>query len=435
MLDRLLIKQSSAQNRNWIGRLNGARPYGRSIAVDSDGNSYIAGSYQDTAGTISVQMFLTKYDISGTLQWSKQIGNSSGNVSDEAYSVAVDGSGNVYLAGNFVSSSLNYFSVIKLNNAGNILWQRRVSTSDRMYAYSVAVDSGGNVYAVGASNLGGAPLVKYNSSGTLQWQRRIGTATAVVGYGVGVDSSGNVYVTGKGSSLYFVIKYNSSGTLQWQRQLTSGGGNNFGVKIAVSPSGDVYLGGSTTSYSTLFIAKYDTSGNIQWQRKLSGTNDAGGQDIAIDVNGNAYINGYCYLGTSGGFSVNGYLIAKYNSSGALQWQRIIKRTGLGANLTGCGVSVDSIGNFYVTGYATPNDGSGLPFAALSAKLPDNGSLTGTYTVGNFTDLNYGAASFTDAAGTLVDAVGTLADAAGSYSSSASTLPISDSTLTSTVTTI
>jgi hypothetical protein len=151
---------------------------------------------------------VVKYNSSGTKQWTKQLGSSS---SDVAYGVAVDSSGNVYAAGSTQgaldgsNAGVNDLFVVKYNSSGTKQWTKQLGTSGEDFAYGVAVDSSGNVYVTGytegaldGSNAGGRDLfvVKYNSSGTKQWTKQLGTSSGDAAFGVAVDSSGNVYAAG-----------------------------------------------------------------------------------------------------------------------------------------------------------------------------------------------------------------------------------------------
>ena len=69
------------------------------MAVDSSGNVYAAGYTEgalDGSNAGGWDLFVVKYNSSGTKQWTRQLGTSS---DDWAYGVAVDSSGNVYAAG------------------------------------------------------------------------------------------------------------------------------------------------------------------------------------------------------------------------------------------------------------------------------------------------------------------------------------------------
>ena len=367
----------------WITNLGG-----RGVAVDGSGNVYVTG--RDTSiGQGSHEIYLVKHNSSGVIQWQRSLG---GTASDYGQGVAVDSSGGVYIGG--ITSSAgqgsNDMMIAKYNSSGVIQWQRTLGTSGNDQGHYVATDSSDNVYLCGTSATSGAGMeeliiAKYNSSGTIQWQRRLGGSANDVAYGVATDSSNNVYVCGSTRSNssntdVLIAKYNSSGTIQWQRLLYGSSGSDIARRIATDSSGNVYISGYTNSIgqgnADFLIAKYNTSGTLQWQRIIGGPVSEYSYGIAVDSSGDVYLGG----STSSIISYdNDIFLAKYNSSGVIQWQRQLTFD----YDTLYDLTIDDSGSLYITG--------GL----ATAKLPTDGSLTGTY--GSYT---YAAASLTEAASTL-----------------------------------
>ena len=301
----------------------------------------------------------------------------------------------------------------------------------------MVVDGSGNVYVVGSTGSSGAGgndllIAKYNTSGSIQWQRTLGGTDTDGGYGIAVDGSGNLYVagytrsTGAGGADILIAKYNTSGSIQWQRTL-GGTSEEFSNAIAVDGSGNVYVTGRTDSAGAggydLLIVKYNTSGSIQWQRTLGGTDTDAGDEIVVDGSGNVYVAGYT---NSTGAGTNDALIVKYNSSGTIQWQRTLG--GTNNDVGSGGIAVDSLGNVYVNGYTRSTGADSNVF--LIAKLPGDGSLTGTYG-----SLTYASSSLTDSASSLTDASSSLTANTSYLTDASSSLTDAASNLTSSTTTL
>ena len=172
---------------------------------------------------------------SNTKQWTKQLGTSSDDI---GRGVTTDPSGNIYMTGftkggldgNTNSGRKDIF-LVKYNSSGTKQWTKQLGTSYEDRGNGVTTDSSGNIYVIGVTGgifSGGYDifLVKFNSSGTKQWTKQFGTSSMDEGTGVTTDSSGNIYVTGStylggldgntssGSYDIFLVKYNSDGVKQ-----------------------------------------------------------------------------------------------------------------------------------------------------------------------------------------------------------------------------
>ena len=350
-------------------------------------------------------------------------------MSSGANAVAVDTSGNVYVCGFVFISGVIRSHIAKYNTSGEIQWQRQLGNSGfESEGYGIAVDSSGNAYVCGRAAESGQgsnlQIAKYNTNGTIQWQRQLSSTSNEVANAVTVDASSNVYISGYsvfGSyQALQIAKYNTSGSLQWQKVLGASGSTDANG-VTVDSSGNVYICGSyrTTGFEfSIQIAKYDTNGALQWQRSLgsNGVSDLG-RGASVDKNGNVYV-----CGSSG----SNLQIAKYDTSGTLQWQRRITASVS----VGRSIVVDTSENMYVCGNSNVSGQNSFVFA----KLPGSGAKTGTYTVGGYS-ITYASSSLTDSTSSLTDSTSSLTDAASSLSDGSSSLVDASSSLTSSITSI
>lgn len=396
---------------NFFATLDGGgNDSGQGIKFDSSGNIYVASTFS-SAGDVGV----VKYNSSGVVQWQRRLASAG---YDTGLDLALDSSLNVYVCGQSAGTML----LAKYNSSGAIQWQRTLGTTSGQ-ASAVALDSSGNPHIVGYSYFSAQEtyylvLAKYDTSGNIQWQRRLGTEFNT-GSGIAIDSSGNIFVTAESNGRIFVAKYNSSGTIQWQIKSTvSAEGRN----ITVDSSGNIYVLGKQNNPGVAIVIKMDTNGSILWQRSITPSqNNAVLDGIAIDSLFNVYVSGET-PGLSG--SGRDMLLAKFNSSGTVQWQRAL--AGHDSDYS-YAVAVDSLGSI-----AFAADTWLGSYGMLIGVVPGDGSKTGTYTVGS-QSFNYYVGNATIAASSLAFSTSSLATATPTLTSSTSTLTDSASTLTANVT--
>jgi hypothetical protein len=223
--DAFLAKyDSSTGNRVWTKQLGTTSfDIANSVAIDSNNNVYITGYTDgDLGGNTSAgsnDAFLAKYDSTGTLVWTIQLGTTA---NDEAFGVAIDSNNNVYITGHtegdlggsnagssdpfFFEATSDAFLAKYDSSTGNRVWTKQLGTSSSDQAYSVAIDSNNYVYITGYTegDLGGsnagpydAFLAKYDSStGDRVWTKQLGTSSSDQAFGVAIDSNNYVYITG-----------------------------------------------------------------------------------------------------------------------------------------------------------------------------------------------------------------------------------------------
>jgi uncharacterized delta-60 repeat protein len=362
--------RSLAPQEKWVARYNGPGNYGdwaQAIAVDGSGNVYVTGS----SGFFELDYATVKYNANGKQLWVKKY-NGPGNLHDEASAIAVDGSGNVYVTGESYGSGTGYdFATIKYNTNGEQLWQKRYdgprSTHDK--ARAIAVDDSGNVYVAGESvnsdnYYDDFATVKYSTNGKQLWVKRYdgpGNKDDLV-QAIAVDSSGNIYVTGTSYSSgtdydYATIKYSTDGKQLWVKSYNSG--RDEARAIAVDGSGKVYVTGSSCAdYGTV---KYNTNGQELWEKNYNGSGNDWDEARAITVDrlGNVYVTGL----SKGSGTDYDYATIKYSANGKQLWAKRYNGPG-NKDDKAQAIALDGSGNIYITGTSM---GSGTDYDYATIK--------------------------------------------------------------------
>lgn len=351
------VKVFSQVSREWISSYHFSSEDAKALAIDKSGNVYVTGSSGGDYATV-------KYNSSGIQQWASRY-NGTGNSTEYANAIAVDDSGNVYVTGGSIGVSLNFdYATVKYNSSGVQQWVARYNGSANSLdeAFSIALDSSGSVYVTGGS-LGSGTLndyttIKYSPAGAQQWMRGFNGSGNNADFATKVitDKSANVYVTGysrgSGSSDddFATIKYNSSGTELWVR-IYQGQGDGFdqAQSIATDESGNVYVTGRSFGDGTQYdyaTIKYNSSGDSLWVQRYNGTENSSdySRTITVDNSGNVYVTGQSYSS----FTNYDFATVKYNSTGELQWDRRFNGPGNGVENANS-MTLDDSGNVYVTG--------------------------------------------------------------------------------------
>jgi hypothetical protein len=227
------------------------------VLVDSSGNVYVTGITRSLGASNGAgDVLLLKYDSSGNLLWQKTWG---GLKDDSGQGIAMDSSGNIYVAGFAPSFGAGGYDVaiLKFDSSGTLLWQKTWGGNKDDFGYGVSVDSSGSIYVTGRTDSFGAGLsdvflLRLDSSGNLVWQKTWGGVSYDEGRGITLDSAGHIYVTGLTSSFGtgaddgVVLKFDSSGNLIGQTTWGGSGGDCVCGTPSVDSSGDIFVTGYVT---------------------------------------------------------------------------------------------------------------------------------------------------------------------------------------------
>jgi hypothetical protein len=305
--------------------------------------------------------------------------NGPGNGTDLATAIAVDMTGKVFVTGYSPGiGTANDYATIAYSNDGVALWTNRYNgppgnTNDQ--AYALALDASGNVFVTGRSSSSNSLTssdyltIKYSNAGVPLWTNRfregigVNTASTIV-----VDSNGNVIVAGT-STRYVAIAYSNDGVPLWTNRFP--GNKLFGIFTAVDADNNVLLTGATADNSSAYgTVKYNSSGVPLWTNLYAAQidfDDAQSRAVVADSNGRVFVTGYSYH--TNAFHNFLYHIATvaYSGIGIPLWTNLYSRTE-GTQDQPTAITVDTNGNVFVTGssvaggyYATLKySNSGIP---------------------------------------------------------------------------
>ena len=332
--------------------------------------------------------FLTRLNLSsGAVAWLTFFGGAG---SDRPEGIAVDGSGNLFVAGHSdgtwgapvrtYSGDLDIFAA-RFTSAGILQWNTFLGGVGWDVGTDVALGAGGSVYVSGDQASWGAPLSSgggggvarlSQADGTLQWNTFVADvansprSTALV-----TDASGMVYVAGsawtgwgnpvsgfRGGIDGYALKLSGAGTPLWHTYIGTGSDESI-EDLQVDASGHVYAIGSSSSNATwggaihphsgftdAMVVKYDPDGTRVWLTFVGGAGNDTGQGLALDKNGNVVICGYSTAAWGspvrafgGGYDA---YVARLAPDGNLQWTTFLGGAGLDVS-AGIEVTANAIG--------------------------------------------------------------------------------------------
>lgn len=367
--DILVLKLDAAGNTVWRNVFNAPSSgvdAALAMTMDASGNIYITGYAKFT--TSATDIVTIKYNAAGVIQWTANYGFTTDQY-EQGNSIVVDGSGNVFIAGQSDPDSTATVSddyvVIKYNSAGVQQWvQRTNGTGNGVDRPSkIVLDTTGNPVVTGRSdNLLNYDYltVKYNAStGVPLWSVRYDRTHNDWATDLVVNpTNGNIYVIGRSRNVdydYATVCYNASGVQQWATIYDNAIGDNRATNIGMDSTGNLYVTGqsdvgtSTVNYDITTI-KYNNAGVQQWLRTYSGTalNDDIPSAFYVSPAGNVLVTGSVDTDASVNIS-NDYVTLKYNNTGTLQWSQLYSNT-TSSNDISKGIIEDVSGNVIVTGY-------------------------------------------------------------------------------------
>ncbi len=273
------------------------------VVVAPDGN-YIVAGYTYSYGAGGSDLWLLKVNSSdGSLIWSRTFGSAD---DDGAYSLAVDDSGYVIIAGYTTSAPYRDGYLLKVDaDTGGLIWSRVFGGSATDEIYAVVVDGNGDYVLAGRTNSpsGGyfdVWMMKVNPSGDVVWEKVYGSSMDDGAADVIVDNDGNYVVAGR--AVFDVNDYNDTWILKlepvngdtiWTRVFSTPEPEG-ATAIALLEDGDYVVAGLTGINGSwdAWIMRLDQDGDSLWSVIYGGDESDGATSLAVDGSGNIVMSGY-----------------------------------------------------------------------------------------------------------------------------------------------
>ena len=280
----------------------------------------------ESTGESSSDVFLRRYNRSGSVIWTQKLGN-------EAYSsanaLATDAGGNLYVSYND--------TLEKRRSDGVVVWSRTV-----LGVSALEADQSGNVFVGSGDGAGTMFLSKYTAAGSRAWSRSVGgQGIFTVSNGLATDAAGNVYaaVSDYDDCCLWnkLLKYSPSGRQIVNKEIGASSGD-VELKDVVVSGNALYLAGELHSSWEFnpdvpsdvdgLLIKLSLTGAEGW-RKVFGTSETDAVNaLTADGGGNLYLTGYTY-GKLGGAQPGGsdVFLRKFSANGGTLWTKQIGSSG------------------------------------------------------------------------------------------------------------
>lgn len=327
--DYWVVKTDAAGNIEWQ-KTYGGSDYDQleTVAQTLDGG-YILGGYSvsgisgiktenNHAGSIDI--WIIKLDATGNIVWQNTIG---GNSSDYLGSIDITEDGG-YIVGAYSYSDISGdktenhigdadYWILKLNAAGNIVWQNTIGGTSADYCFRAQELSAGGF------------IVSGSSASQISGDKSEGT----VGPGFSTD--------------IWVLKLDAGGNIVWQNTI-GGNSTETAFELEVTPDGGAIIGtytlsmaagdksennisGAPTTYD-YWIVKVNSSGIVEWENTIGGTADDYCHGLTQTGDGGFAVSGYSTSSASGDktenmFGVADYWVVKLDSLGNILWDKNI----------------------------------------------------------------------------------------------------------------
>ena len=359
-----------------------AKTYGpgkaKAVAVDKNGDIIVAGEREEDA-------FVARLDGDGNVKWFKTYG---GEYEDVFNDVKIAPNGDIVVAGYYgatdeYGSGANVW-ILRLDENGNVKWQKTYGGNVYDDASAVVLAPNGDIIVTGKTLSFGAGgtniwVLRLDENGNVKWQKTYGGSNYDYAEAVAIAPNGNIIVAGwtlsfgAGDRDVWVLRLDENGNVKWQKTY-GGSSTDVANAVALAPNGDIIIAGNTWSFGAgdadVWILRLDENGNVKWQKTYGGKNGDVANAVALADNGDIIVAGW--TGSFGAGKDDAWVF-RLDENGNVKWQKTYGGSDYDwANAVALANNSDII----IAGYygATDWDGSGANVWIL--RPPPDGNLSG-----------------------------------------------------------
>ncbi len=316
---------------------------------------------------------LLKLDRFGKKQWQKSYGGTKDDYLK--YLLQTSDGGYIFSAnhGTILGDTINENAwIVKLNQSGSILWQKNfnecnemIETSDKGFIVSVLIDTI-VVQNNTTSSFKIKKVRKINQNGEIEWQKNIEGSKIIKT----IDGNYFIYTESNWSKDADIRywKINQQGDILWEKKI-GGRATDFAKNVQQTSDGGYILTGITLSndgdvsgnhgQSDAWLVKLNSNGEIQWQKCIGGTGYEESYLTVVQIKDGSYLVSTDYTYSSNGNFIGSHgessdiWIAKLNDLGVILWEKCIG--GSGSDFLSTFIST-SDGGFLLSGGTNSLDG-------------------------------------------------------------------------------
>ncbi len=366
-------------NLNWVKTFGGSNEeYAKSVASTHDGGFVVVGYTRSEDGDITKKVgqfediWLTKYNEKGELQWSKTYG---GSQEDFGYSVIENHDRTLVVAGYSKSSDGDVpanigqhdFFIFKTDANGNIIWKKSYGFISHDHAHKIIATRDGGYFVTGFTDYSGVIGVpklankhgvgeyygiKLNANGDKEWDKYFGGTMnervfdvveangggfVMVGYSESTDFD---VTSNKGGYDYWIVKIDATGKMIWQKSY-GGTGLDHAFGIAKTKDDTYIITGMSNSVdgditknkgeNDVWVISIDDNGNKLWDKSFGGSQSEASSAIKSTSDGNYIITAQS-ISSDQDFSankgMNDFWVFSISPKGDMLWKKSFGGTNI-----------------------------------------------------------------------------------------------------------